>query len=342
MRCLALAQAWQRRGGGATFLSHCEGDGIKRRVTQEGFRFVEIPKPWPDEEDLRETLAAVLGIEKEEERTRPLWVVLDGYHFNGAYQKAIRDTGIPLLILDDVGHWPEYHADALLNAGIGADRSLYPSSGGAKLLLGIKYLLLRREFLEARALNKDIPDKAERILVTLGGADSKNVTSRILEGLSQIVEWQLKVKMVVGSMNPHVRRLKEKAAPAGSRFEILEDVHAMTELMAWADLAIAGGGATCCELAFMGVPSLIVVLSENQKRLAEGLDGRCSISLGNEKNLVPEKIAQAVEALVPDQEKRKRMSLEGRQLVDGLGADRVVDEMMGTIQRGTGTSWRMS
>jgi UDP-2,4-diacetamido-2,4,6-trideoxy-beta-L-altropyranose hydrolase len=311
-------------------------------VTQEGFRFVDIPKPWPDEEDLQRTLAAALEFEKEGEHKRLFWVVLDGYHFNGAYQKAVKDTGMPLLVLDDMGHLPEYHADVLLNAGIGADQSLYPRSGGARLLLGIKYMLLRREFLELRTVSRDIPDEAERILVTLGGADSKNVTSKVLDGLSRIKGRQLTAKVVVGSVNPHASHLKEKAASAGPRFEILEDVHPMTDLMAWADLAIAGGGATCCELAYMGVPSLLVVLSENQERLAEGLDGRCSINLGPEVNVDGENVARAVEALILDREKRTRMSREGQELVDGLGADRVVDEMMRTVHRGSEASWRIS
>lgn len=342
MRCLALAQAWQRRGGGATFFSHCEDEGFRRRVIQEGFKFVGIETPYPDERDIRDTLGSVSEIDKGERSRGLSWFVLDGYHFDVSYQKAIKEAGIPLMVLDDVGHLPQYHSDVLLNAGMGANQSLYPRPGGGKLLLGITYMLLRREFVHWRKPIKGIPEEAENILVTLGGADSKNVTSRILEALSQIKGRQLRVKIVVGPVNPHTIELKKKAAASRSRFEILQHVDQMPELMAWSDLAISGGGATCCELAYMGVPSLIVVLAENQKRLAESMDGKCSVNLGYEKNLDQEDVAHAVEELVLDRQKRKKMSVQGRKLVDGLGADRVIDEMKKTYHRRAETSWRMS
>jgi UDP-2,4-diacetamido-2,4,6-trideoxy-beta-L-altropyranose hydrolase len=311
-------------------------------LIHEGFKFVRIETPYPDERDLKDTLDSVLKIQRGEHSRDPSWFVLDGYHFDSAYQKAIKGAGLPLLVLDDMGHLLRYHADILLNTGIGATQSLYPRPGKGQLLLGLKYVLLREEFLRWGKVNKEIPGEAGKILVTLGGADSKNVTSRILEALSQIRTVQIRTKIVVGSVNPHAGHLKRKAASAGSRFEILEQVDHMIDLMAWSDLAIAGAGSTCCELAYMGVPSLLVVLSENQKRLAEGMDGKCAVNIGDEKNLDWDKVAHAVEDLILDQAKRKRMSDEGRDLVDGLGADRVVDEMMKTIHRGTETSWQMS
>lgn len=36
----------------------------------------------------------------------------------------------------------------------------------------------------------------------------------------------------------------------------------MPELMAWADLSIAAGGSTNWELAFMGLPSLVITIAD--------------------------------------------------------------------------------
>jgi len=33
----------------------------------------------------------------------------------------------------------------------------------------------------------------------------------------------------------------------------------MPELMAWADFAVSAGGSTCWELAFMGLPALVLI-----------------------------------------------------------------------------------
>ena len=45
----------------------------------------------------------------------------------------------------------------------------------------------------------------------------------------------------------------------------------MPELLAWADMAIISGGTTSYETAFMGLPSLIVIIAANQVQVAEKL-----------------------------------------------------------------------
>jgi len=45
----------------------------------------------------------------------------------------------------------------------------------------------------------------------------------------------------------------------------------MPALMAWADLAIAGAGVTSYELCYMGLPSMLLIVAENQRRTAERL-----------------------------------------------------------------------
>ena len=42
MRCIALAQAWQERGGCVTFLSHCQNEALQQRIIKEGFEFVFV------------------------------------------------------------------------------------------------------------------------------------------------------------------------------------------------------------------------------------------------------------------------------------------------------------
>ena len=56
MRCFALTQAWQLEGGRNVFLSRCESDALRERVTDAGMEFIPIANPHPGPRDLQTTL----------------------------------------------------------------------------------------------------------------------------------------------------------------------------------------------------------------------------------------------------------------------------------------------
>ena len=45
----------------------------------------------------------------------------------------------------------------------------------------------------------------------------------------------------------------------------------MPELMAWADVGVSAGGLTSWELAFMGLPGIVIVTAANQTGVAAAL-----------------------------------------------------------------------
>ncbi|MEP6664777.1 MAG: GNAT family N-acetyltransferase, partial [Verrucomicrobiota bacterium] len=95
-------------------------------------------------------------------------------------------------------------------------------------------------------------------------------------------------------------------------------------LMAKADLAIAAGGSTAWELAYMGLPALVLILAENQRANAERL-GEAGIAenLGLASTAMPEVLAEQIKKLASDPDRRVAMSQNGRALVDGFGNMRV-------------------
>ena len=171
MRCIALAQAWQDNGGEVTFISHCESDALRERIVKEGFQFIPVENTTPHADDLFRTLCYLKHNSSLTIHHSPAWFVLDGYHFTPEYQKAIRNAGIHLLVIDDMNHLPHYHTDILLNQNIHALELNYNCDGDTTLFLGTSYVLLRREFLKYRDVKRKIPERAKNILVTLGGAD---------------------------------------------------------------------------------------------------------------------------------------------------------------------------
>jgi spore coat polysaccharide biosynthesis predicted glycosyltransferase SpsG len=150
------------------------------------------------------------------------------------------------------------------------------------------------------------------------------VTLKIIQVLQHISEPELKAKIVVGPANPHLEILRQAIQTSPNHLQLLVDVKNMPELMAWAELAISGGGGTCWEMAFMGVPNMVVKLADNQTGIAERLemDG-VAINLGGHEAIYEKELAMVLGEIMDDLPRRRAMSERGRRLVDGCGAARV-------------------
>jgi UDP-2,4-diacetamido-2,4,6-trideoxy-beta-L-altropyranose hydrolase len=310
MRCLALAQAWQRSGGSAIFASADMTAALEARLAGEGFQSVRLSVAPGTKED-----AARTGELARSQNAS--WIVADGYNFGLDYQRGIKAAGLCLLFLDDYGHAGEYLADLVLNQNITADAALYARRAPyTRLLLGTRYALLREEFLRWRDWQREIPRVAHKVLVTLGGSDPDNMSGKVIQALKQFSE--IETKVVVGGSNPHQKNLKTEIRNSKSKISLVMDATNMPELMAWADVAIAAGGTTSWELAFMGLPSLVLMLAENQRGIAAAL-GTANAA----HQTTPESLVTDLKDLLRDHELRRVLSQRGRQLVDGFGVSRV-------------------
>ena len=324
MRCIALAQAWQDHEGEITFISHCESKPLKQRIQEEGFSFISLNSIHPNPTDLKMTLSIL----KEGMPKYKKWLVLDGYHFTPEYQKAIRDRGIRLLVIDDMDHLPYYHADILINHNIYAQELTYNCNGDTNLLLGARYVFLRKEFLEYSNLRRNIPDRARNILVTLGGADPDNVALKVIEALCLFSNLQIEVNIVVGPANINQEKLRDALDSSNFIYHLLFNPLNIPDLMAWADLAISAGGNTIWELAFMGVPCVIITLAENQQPVAEELAkiGMAS-NLGWHNILSQADVMQAVKRLIFSKTTRREMSQKGQAIINGSGVSLTIDRI---------------
>lgn len=319
MRCLALAQAWQDEGGDVLFITTNSSPTMIERVKTEGFDLASLTAMPGSAEDAVQTV-------KIAHKEKTTFIIVDGYHFDANYQRVIKENNLNLMLIDDYAHASQYYADIVLNQNIYAHEGMYKQrEDHTKLLLGTPYALLRREFRKWRGWKREIPDVARRILITMGGGDPENVTLKVLQAFQNVEVDDLDVIVIAGVSNHHIESLKSaiKSSKFPIRLEI--DTTRMAELIAWADIVISAAGSTCWELAFMGLPAIVMILTENQKYIAIGLDESGTlINLGWEHDASFDRISNLLSELISDDSNRRLMSCKGRELVDGKGAERVV------------------
>lgn len=320
LRCLALGQAWKESGGEAVFVMARKNSWLAERLQLQGMETHFLSEENPGSlRDAQRTAELA-------QRRKAYAVVLDGYHFKSEYQHALKEDGFKIFWIDDLGQESKCFADLILNQNPHAREGLYPiREKGTRLLFGTRYILLRREFLKCRLKNIPKCRSTGKILVTLGGADSNNATLKILEGLQKVIDSNREVTVIVGGDNPHFLKLQEAVKSFKIPISLERNVTSMPEKMLLADLAIAAAGGTCWELAFLGIPTLTVILAENQRPAAEALAEKGAIiNLGWYASLVPNQIAETVSELRTQGQKCSEMSRFAQELIDGRGPDRVL------------------
>lgn len=205
-----------------------------------------------------------------------------------------------------------------------AERLIYPE---ARVLAGPSYALLDESFVRARLIDKKRHPAVKRVLLTFGGGDDRGATRAALEELDRCCPDAVRV-VVTGSANSSLPELRALAA-SDSRIELRVDEAEMARVMAVVDAAVTAGGTTLNELACLGVPALVVAIAENQVRPAMLWEAAGATKFGGR---FPQEDAFAgLGEFLQDQRGLVRMGERGRSMVDGRGAERTAQVIIGLL-----------
>jgi len=332
-RMIALSSACRNSGADVTFISNEMPATLQKTISETGCRHQKISSPTGGVEDatLTAKYARVGNFD---------WTILDGYQFADDYQQTVRQNSTRLMVVDDFGHATHQHADLILNQNAYADRSRYSQLKSTDVICGLKHTLLRPEF---HTFPLDYPGRKnarfsiKRILVTFGGSDVNDWTQATLRTLLELklaTDSRTVADVVIGANYNQEKELAQFCRDAGMNVFLHRNVDRMDALMNQADLAISAGGSTCYELARTGVPAIAIATAENQNAVVAALEERGTLigfsSDGHPqsaKSALPDEIKDAIKKLVRNREQRQSMSDTGKQILDGLGAERVTRKL---------------
>ena len=243
----------------------------------------------------------------------------------------------PALVIDDLADRP-LGIDLILDSGPSRRAEDYEGliDEQARLLLGPHYAPVRPEFAALR--ETALAWRGEpvgRVLVSLGLTDLDGVTGRVVERLRPKVS-DVGIDIVLGAEAPSLASLV-KIARRDTRIVLHVDSPHMARLTAEADLAIGAAGSSTWERCTLGLPTLMLVLAENQRAAARALAER-------EAALVVEADAANFEALfdraltrlTTDAALRRRLATASAELCDGQGAPRVAEAFLKLIAARSG------
>jgi UDP-2,4-diacetamido-2,4,6-trideoxy-beta-L-altropyranose hydrolase len=322
MRCLTLADSLTTKGLEVLFISRELPGNLCDLVQEKGYKVYRLPYKeslisgdtcW--EADAAETEKII------KENGGGDWLVVDHYYLDCRWERQLRQFIKKVMVIDDLADRP-HDCDLLL------DQNLYKNlesrydgllPKNCNKLLGPRYALLRQEFAEARNNPRSRDGQVRRIFIFFGGCDVTNETAKALEAMRLLNRPEIALDVVVGVTNPHKADIKEICASMPNASYHCQ-VGNMAELMSNADLAIGAGGTTTWERCFLGLPSLTIVLAENQREVTtSAATAGATLYLGQNSEVSSTKLASALEEAIISPDRLKEVSDKAFQLMGGSG-----------------------
>jgi len=227
----------------------------------------------------------------------------------------LKRSGLKIVNFDDLGSGMEL-ADLLIDANIPSDKLIDSTK-----LFGKSYMVLDSVYADFNAMEKVIPSSVEKVVVTMGGSDPRNLAGWAAEIISKSFE-NFSLTVAVGGSSKNKDEIQGLADKY--RFRCLYDVSNMAELFFENDLAIISGGITLYEASAVGIPSVVLPQVEHQHHIGKEFENQQVVLCPfGHKQKDEGKLIDTVRLLSEDRELRKNMSDKGKMLVDGKGVFRV-------------------
>jgi UDP-2,4-diacetamido-2,4,6-trideoxy-beta-L-altropyranose hydrolase len=311
-RSLGLAAALAGRGCSCIVRAPETAD-VRARVEALGLRFDAAARPWSTAEE-----AVAL------DRLGATAVVVDSYAALAEDVSGLLREGRPLLVIDDLAEFP-LRCDVVLNAAAGASELPYGElAPGARLLLGTEYVLLHPELWDKQP--REPAATVNSVLLSVGGSTgSIEVLRRLLPVVAGV---PAPFDLIVSAPPDVLLELERTVRPLERRVETASPPDTVAHIAAAADIAVSAAGGTSRELARLGVPTLAVVIADNQRRGARGLAKLGVIELFESVEEAEAGLPQALKELAGSYNRRRRLAQRGPQVVDGQGCRRAAAALL--------------
>ena len=316
MRCLAIADALYEKGWRCDFFCTSETTKIVKALSQS-------PHGTLHDKAMIEGPYHI--------------IIIDSYNLDEVEEKKFRSLGDNIAVIDDLAN-RKHDCDILIDLTLDRREKDYQGlvPDNCKVLTGVDYALLRPEFnrLKNQALMRrnKAQGKIETVLISMGGTDPHNITSKVLNALNVIKE-PLTIDVVISSQSP----VKEEIEAGCAKLRVMGmivalhlDVSDMAGMMMRADLAVGAAGVSSWERCCLGLPTLMIKTAENQQYVVSALHKAGAAEyLGSVAEVSEKNISLKLKSYLENSQKTYEMGIKASDLVDGKGISRIIPYISG-------------
>jgi UDP-2,4-diacetamido-2,4,6-trideoxy-beta-L-altropyranose hydrolase len=339
MRCLTLANELALQGNECHFICRNHTGNLGELIVSQGHGLTLLQAPTNHSLEKKETVsddyALWLGVPWQEDAhqtldvispLKPDWLVVDHYSLDERWECILESAVNHIMVIDDLANRSHY-CGLLLDQNLGRVASDYDGLIPVDCwrLIGPSFALLRPEFssLREQSLKRRTNPELKRILISFGGVDRTNVTGQVLEALgTSALPGSTELDIIMGAAAPYLDEVRQQADQLPFKATVSLNVKDMAARMWQADLSIGAAGSTSWERCCMGLPSVTVMLAENQRSIAEALFKYRACLLVDTSG-VTEELLRLIKLYASDAELRLLLTRNAAQVCDGEGAKRI-------------------
>ena len=188
-------------------------------------------------------------------------------------------------------------------------------------MLDTKYTALRKEFwnIDRRKVRESI----KNLLITFGGSDVRNLCPKLLRLLVKSLP-TVKKTVIVGPDFDNKSIIKNEA-DNNTELIFSPNSNQIKQCMINSDICIGSGGQTLYELASVGVPTIAIILGDNQVEDTIGWQKKGFLINAGwwHENNIEKKILNYINS-ISSKIIRQKMANIGQNSIDGNGSKRIV------------------
>jgi UDP-2,4-diacetamido-2,4,6-trideoxy-beta-L-altropyranose hydrolase len=252
-------------------------------------------------------------------------LVVDGYKFEREFFEILENRATNFTVIDDNVETRALAPTVVINQNPHASSEMYAHlSGSPKLLLGLQFALLRREVREAAKMTV-VPVEG-KVFVAMGGSDFLQLTSPIVHGLKDL---DIEICVAIGPANSQRQQIEETVMSI-PRARVIRQADYINEL-ASSSLAILAAGSSLWEAAALGVPSIGLIVADNQVNLARASqESGFSVVFDLRVKFSMEEIIWHIQELMLADSILNSMQRSGRHQVNAIGSISTTNEILKT------------
>lgn len=317
-RCILFGKFLRSKGFSVQFLS--SQNDSREIISKLGFQFNKI-----------NTSELNLDIYFKFEKGRRI-VVLDinnheTFNTNENYTKfllSIKKQSDTLLSFEDLIDFP-FESDLVVIPYAGSNQLKLLGNQKSKYFLGARFFPISDDFHKRKIFSNAI----NSILITMGGSDPEKITLKVLRALNKS-KVDIEIEVVIGGLSIITdQEIEEVSNNLRGGLKVHRNLENLNKLMNKVDLAITNSGLTKYELAYVGVPMLIISNNQIQSNYSDLFVSEVSGEhLGENNGVTEDDIISRYNSISENYKKRLKMIKKGQKMVDGSGMERIYNGLI--------------